>query len=76
MGFPSPATDYVEQRLSPAMICNMGAESRVLETDIGFAVIEPASKKLLGDVFLILCGGHTQFASLMDQALITEDGEA
>lgn len=46
MGFPSPATDYVEQRQSPAMICNMGAESRVLETDIGFAVIEPASKKL------------------------------
>ncbi|MEG5883731.1 hypothetical protein UXP46_00470 [Enterobacter ludwigii] len=76
MGFPSPATDYVEQRLSPAMICNMGAESRVLETDIGFAVIEPASKKLPGDVFLILCGGHTQFASLMGQALITEDGEA
>lgn len=65
MGFPSPGTDYVERRLTPAILCNMGANSRVLETDVGFAVIEPATKKTLGDVLLILCDGHTQFAKLM-----------
>lgn len=54
----------------------MGADSRVLETDVGFAVIEPATKKTPGDVLLILCDGHTQFAKLMGKALITDDGEA
>ncbi|MGG5837508.1 hypothetical protein [Huaxiibacter chinensis] len=76
MGFPSPAMDYVEGPLTPAYICNIGAESRLLETDAGFAVIEPASKKHPGDVFLILSDGHTQFAKLMGGALITDDGEA
>ncbi len=76
MGFASPANDYVERRLSPEMICNMGAESRVLETDVGFAIIEPATKKTPGDVLLILCDGHTQFAKLMGKVLITDDGEA
>ncbi|TCB94602.1 hypothetical protein [Enterobacter wuhouensis] len=76
MGFPSPAMDYVERQLSPAILCNMGADSRVLETDVGFAIVEPATKKTPGDVLLILCDGHTQFAKLMGKALITDDGEA
>lgn len=76
MGFPSPATDYVESQLSPSVLCNIGADSRVLETDIGFAVIEPVARKTQGDVLLILCDGHTQFAKLMGEALITNDGEA
>lgn len=45
MGFASPATDYVERQLSPSVLCNIGTESRVIETDVGFAVIEPATKK-------------------------------
>ena len=72
MGFPSPAMDYVERQLSPAILCNMGADSRVLETDVGFAIVEPATKKTPGDVLLILCDGHTQFAKLMGKALITD----
>lgn len=76
MGFPSPATDYVERQLSPAILCNIGADSRVLETDMGFAIVEPATKKTPGDVLLILCDGHTQFAKLMGDVLITDDGEA
>ncbi|MGU0038991.1 hypothetical protein [Citrobacter freundii complex sp. 2025EL-00176] len=76
MGFASPTNDYVERKLSPEVICNIGTESRGIETDSGFAVIEPALKKSSGDVFLILCDGHTQFAKLMGKALITDDGEA
>lgn len=76
MGFASPANDYVERQLSPEVICNMGAESRVLETDVGFAIIEPAAKSAPGDVLLILCEGRAQFAKLMGLALITDDGEA
>lgn len=76
MGFASPATDYVERQLSPVVLCNMTADSRVLETNTGYAIIEPVRRKSPGDVLLILCDGHTQFAKLMCGALITDDGEA
>ncbi|HIH3525287.1 TPA: hypothetical protein ACYQO4_002565 [Escherichia coli] len=76
MGFPSPAIDYVERSLCLTVLCRVGGDSRILETDIGFAVIEPVSEKRQGDVLLILCDGHTQFAKLMGRALISDDGEA
>ncbi|CAD6117260.1 hypothetical protein [Escherichia coli] len=75
MGFVSPATDYVEQRLSPASICTTN-ESRILETSSGFAVIEPVTQLVQNQVLLILSGGRTQFARVMGRALITDDGEA
>nr|EKJ2707245.1 hypothetical protein [Escherichia coli] len=75
MGFVSPATDYVEQRLSPVSICTTN-ESRILETSSGFAVIEPVTRLVQGQVLLILSGGQTQFARFLGKALITEDGEA
>jgi len=75
MGFVSPTTDYVEQRLSPASICTTN-ESRILETSSGFAVIEPCTRLVQNQVLLILSGGRTQFARVMGRALITDDGEA
>ena len=75
MGFVSPATDYVEQRLSPASICTTN-ESRILETSSGFAVIEPCTRLVQNQVLLILSGGRTQFARVMGRALICDDGEA
>jgi len=76
MGFPSPATDYVERRLCPETICGIGIDSRILETSSGFAVIEPVTRLSQGQVLLILSGGRTQFAKFMGEALITDDGEA
>ena len=76
MGFPSPATDYVERRLCPETICGIGIDSRILETSTGFAVIEPVTRLSQGQVLLILSGGRTQFAKFMGKALITDDGEA
>ncbi|MEP8626048.1 hypothetical protein ABKV53_23205 [Enterobacter cloacae] len=76
MGFPSPAGDYVEQRLTPERICGIGMDSRILETSSGFAVIEPVTKLVQNQVLLILSGGRTQFASVMGRALICDDGEA
>ncbi len=76
MGFPSPATDYVERRLCPETICGIGIDSRILETSSGFAVIEPVTRLVQGQVLLILSGGQTQFARFLGKALITEDGEA
>lgn len=76
MGFPSPATDYVERRLTPELICGVGIDTRIIETSCGFAVIEPFNRLVQGQVLLILSGGRTQFAKLRGKALITEDGEA
>jgi len=76
MGFPSPAADYVSPRLTPEIICGVGIDSRILETSSGFAVIEPVTRLVQGQVLLILSGGRTQFATLRGKALITDDGEA
>ncbi len=75
MGFPSPAGDYVEQRLTPERICGIGMDSRILETSSGFAVIEPCTRLVQNQVLLILSGGRTQFARVMGRALICDDGE-
>ena len=75
MGFPSPASDYVERSLSPASICTT-ADSRILETSAGYAVVDPVTRLVQGEVLLILCGGRTQFAKFMGQSLICDDGEA
>ncbi len=76
MGFPSPATDYVERRLTPELICGVGIDTRIMDTSSGFAVIEPCTRLVQNQVLLILSGGRTQFARVMGRALITEDGEA
>ncbi|MCU6682122.1 hypothetical protein M8320_08915 [Leclercia sp. H6W5] len=76
MGFVSPATDYVEQRLTPERICGVGIDTRILETSSGFAVIEPCTRLVQNQVLLILSGGRTQFARVMGRALICDDGEA
>ncbi|MCV3301678.1 hypothetical protein [Leclercia adecarboxylata] len=76
MGFPSLATDYVERRLTPELICGVGIDTRIMETSSGFAVIEPVTRLVQGQVLLILSGGQTQFARFLGKALITEDGEA
>lgn len=76
MGFPSPAADYVSQRMTPGLICGVGIDTRILETSSGFALIEPVTRLVQGQVLLILSGGRTQFATLRGKALITDDGEA
>nr|DAL40500.1 MAG TPA_asm: hypothetical protein [Caudoviricetes sp.] len=76
MGFPSPAADYVSQRMTPELICGVGFDTRILETSSGYALIEPVTRLVQGQVLLILIGGRTQFAKFMGKALITDDGEA
>ena len=66
MGFALPATDYREQRVTPASVC-MTPDSRILV---------PVTRPQQGDALLILSGGRTQFAKLRGKALITDDGEA
>lgn len=76
MGFPSPASDYVEQRLSVNTICNVGPNTRVFERDGGYVVLDISLKPKQGSQVLIQHGGGTKLATLRGRSLITEDGEA
>lgn len=76
MGFPSPATDYVETRLSADSLCGTGPNTRIIETDSGYAVIDVSLKPRQQSTVLITYDGHTDFAKLMGRSLITREGEA
>lgn len=75
-GFPSPATDYVESRLTPESICGINANSLVIETSSGYAVVEKGGIPAKGEYVLIHWLGRNYFARPAGKALITEDGEA
>lgn len=76
MGFPSPATDYIEQRLSVTILCQFDANCRAIETSSGYAVINVSIRPKQGSHVLISFCGSTQFAIVRGRALITSDGEA
>ena len=76
MGFPSPAKDYVEQRLSVNSICNVGPNTRVFESDGGYVVLDISLKPKQGSQVLIQHCGGAELATLRGRSLINEDGEA
>lgn len=76
MGFVSPANDFAESTLTINRICNVGANTRVVETSDGYAVIDVARRPQQGDTVLIRYDGRMEFAKLMGGAFITADGEA
>lgn len=76
MGFPSPATDYVEKRLSANSLCGIGPNTRIIKTDSGYAVIDVSLKPRHQSIVLITYDGLTDFAKIMGRAFITREGEA
>lgn len=76
MGFPSPATDYIERRISITSLCNLSANTLIIETSDGYAVIDVSRRPQQGDTVLISYDGRMEFAKVMGSALITADGEA
>ncbi|MFK3707482.1 hypothetical protein ACI2JR_21530 [Klebsiella sp. NPDC088457] len=76
MGFPSPANDFAESRVSMNTICNIDANKLIVETSGGYAVIDVSRRPVQGDTVLIRYDGRIEFAKLMGGALITADGEA
>lgn len=76
MGFPSPATDYEEDRLTLNKICEVDLNCRLIETNCGWAVINTSLKPDPDGVVLATYDGRNHFVRLMGGALITEDGES
>ncbi|STU22854.1 Uncharacterised protein [Klebsiella pneumoniae] len=76
MGFPSPANDFAESRVSMDTICDIDANKLIVETSDGYAVIDVSRRPVQGDTVLIRYDGRMEFAKVMGRALITADGEA
>ncbi|MGF3525130.1 hypothetical protein ACQX7J_09405 [Klebsiella pneumoniae] len=76
VGFPSPAADYVEVRLTVYKLCGTGRNTWIVQTETGYAVVEISVKPKQGDTVLIQHGGGTDFVKIMGKAFITRDGEA
>lgn len=76
MGFPSPAGDFAESRLSMNIICDINVNKRILETAGGYAVIDVSRRPRQGDTVLIRYDCRMEFAKLHGDALITAEGEA
>lgn len=76
MGFVSPANDFAESTLTINRICNVGANTRVVETSDGYAVIDVSRRPQQGDTVLVRYDGRAEFAKLMGKALITAEGGA
>lgn len=76
MGFSSPAADYVEDTLTVTKLCRMDANSRVVKTDSGYAILDMSLRPQPGDFILIRYDGITDFGQLQGRSFITRDGEA
>ncbi|MGQ7145007.1 hypothetical protein ACUOA8_36930, partial [Escherichia sp. SS-MK2] len=74
MGFPSPAQDFVENRLNPHDMCTT-ENSRILETSEGYAVIDPVIKLTVGEVLLIQSFTFYRFTITCYQCPALQPGE-
>ncbi|ELY2771839.1 hypothetical protein ACI0YY_003572 [Cronobacter sakazakii] len=75
MGFPSPATDFIERRVTLDGICAIGMNSRIVETSTGYAVLDISIKPTIGATVLFSLFGNVQFGFITQHGIITDDGE-
>ena len=74
MAFPSPAIDYVEQRLTPESLMHVTESSIIIPTNEGYAVAEPGYKVKKGRIVLLDVNGKLMFAEVGDGVFKTNDG--
>lgn len=76
MGFPSPASDYIEETLTVTKLCRVDGNSKIVKTDSGYAILDLSLRPQPGDFVLISYDGITDFGRLQGGSFITRDGEA
>lgn len=76
MGFPSPAMDYVEPRLTlNSMLMPHPANMMLIEAPDGFLLADKSLKPKLGDKVVFQFGDYPQVGKLFSTGIITSDGE-
>jgi len=76
MGFPSPASDYVETRIDlNKILMPHPTHMFMIETPIGFAIIDRTVHGKSGDKVAFQFGEFPQLGRLFTTGIITSDGE-
>lgn len=76
MGFPSPAIDYIEPRLTlNSMLMLHPANMMLVETPDGFVLVDRTLAARNGDAVVFQLGDYPQVGRLFSTGIITIDGE-
>lgn len=76
MGFPSPASDYVEGRIDlNKILMPHPAHMLMVETLTGFAIVDRTVQGKSGDKVAFQLGDYSQLGRLFSSGIITSDGE-
>ncbi|AZI53384.1 phage repressor protein (plasmid) [Pantoea agglomerans] len=76
MGFPSPASDYIERRIDLNDVLMPHRNNMILiETPDGFALADKSLKPVPGDIVAFQVGEYPQLGKIFSTGIITQDGE-
>lgn len=76
MGFPSPASDYVESRIDlNKLLMPHPTHMLMIETPVGFAIVDRTVQGKTGDKVAFQLGDYSQLGRLFRSGIITSDGE-
>lgn len=76
MGFPSPASDYIERRIDLNDVLMPHRNNMLLiETPDGFVLADKSQKPVPGDKVAFQLGELPQLGRLFSSGIITSDGE-
>lgn len=76
MGFPSPASDYIEKRIDLNDVLMPHRNNMILiETQDGFVLADKSLKPVSGDKVAFQIGEFPQLGKLFRTGIITSDGE-
>ncbi|KOA70442.1 phage repressor protein [Pantoea sp. CFSAN033090] len=76
MGFPSPANDYIEQRLNLNNILMPNPANMIrVDTPEGFVLVDRSLAAKPGDTVAFQFDDHPQIGKLFSSGVITQDGE-
>lgn len=76
MGFPSPASDYIERRIDLNDVLMPHRNNMILiETLDGFVLADKSLKPVPGDKIAFQMGEFPQLGQLFTTGIITSDGE-
>ncbi|MBD8180202.1 phage repressor protein [Pantoea agglomerans] len=76
MGFPSPASDYIERRIDLNDVLMSHRNNMILiETPDGFVLADKSLKPVPGDRVAFQLGEFPQLGRLFRTGIITSDGE-
>jgi DNA polymerase V len=76
MGFPSPATDYVEKRIDLNDVLMPHRNNMIMiETPDGFVLADKSLEPVPGDKVAFQFGEYSQVGRLFSTGIITQDGE-